>query len=226
LYLYFVGQIDAQAVQHTLSDMLADIRNATGVPLAVEVIPVPSITGLLLYTFPGADSDGDLVLLGSRLLSRSFFAQPIPAAARLSHTLSQLRLEQDEYIMGNIVAGGQVTKNRNNTSSALNPAWRDTAIHLLFTRLLSARDSLTNQRTISRKLTLEDMPLLESLEPGPMAAYCNEANAYQPGFQSAFWGKNYKRLLEIKQLVDPDNLFVSRLGVGSEMWDEDGICPL
>ncbi|KAB8070023.1 hypothetical protein BDV29DRAFT_181700 [Aspergillus leporis] len=226
LYLYFVGQIDAQAVQHTLSDMLADIRNATGVPLAVKMIPVPSITGLLLYTFPGADSDGDLVLLGSRLLSRSFFAQPIPAAARLSHTLSQLRLEQDEYIMGNIVAGGQVTKNRNNTSSALNPAWRDTAIHLLFTRLLSARDSLTNQRTISRKLTLEDMPLLESLEPGPMAAYCNEANAYQPGFQSAFWGKNYKRLLEIKQLVDPDNLFVSRLGVGSEMWDEDGICPL
>ncbi|KAE8378012.1 hypothetical protein BDV26DRAFT_292614 [Aspergillus bertholletiae] len=226
LYLYFVGQADTQAVQRALSTMLGDMRNATAAPLAVEVIAVPKITELLLYTFSGADSDGALVLLGSRLLSRSFFAQPYYAAARLSHTVSQLRLGPDEYIMGNIVAGGQVSKNRNIISSSLNPAWRDTAIHLLFTRIVSPRDSLADQEAVARKLTLEDMPLLESLEARPMAAYCNEANAYQPGFQSAFWGENYQRLLQVKQLVDPDNLFVSRLGVGSDMWDEDGICPL
>jgi hypothetical protein len=39
-----------------------------------------------------------------------------------------------------------------------------------------------------------------------------------------FWGGNYERLYNIKQEGDPRGLFISRKGVGSEDWDDVGLC--
>lgn len=67
------------------------------------------------------------------------------------------------------------------------------------------------------------MPALEAVTPGS-GAYMNEADFLQPGFQQAFFGSKYKRLLEIKKKYDPDSLFYATKGVGSEAWTvvEDG----
>jgi FAD/FMN-containing dehydrogenase len=53
-------------------------------------------------------------------------------------------------------------------------------------------------------------------------AYVNECDYFQPNWQTAFWGSNYPRLLEIKRRYDPDGLLYVHHGVGSEDWSADG----
>lgn len=223
LYLFFVNQTDTGFVNRTLAPMLAAMQQATGIAPTVDIGTVPTMTSLMLSIFPGADSDGYLVLLGSRLLSRSFLGSST-GPAKMAQTFQRLGLQPMEYIQGLLVAGGQVAANAGVVDSALNPAWRTAALHLIFIRAWMANMPLATQNVLAQKITNVDMPLLEALEPGPMAAYPNEANAYQPNFQQVFWGDNYPRLYKIKQAVDPTNLFISRLGVGSEDWDDDGAC--
>ena len=56
-------------------------------------------------------------------------------------------------------------------------------------------------------------------------AYVAESSYFQPGWQRAYWGANYPRLLAVKRRYDPDNLFFVRHGVGSEGWSDDGFAP-
>jgi FAD/FMN-containing dehydrogenase len=48
-------------------------------------------------------------------------------------------------------------------------------------------------------------------------SYVNETDYHQPDWQRSFWGDNYARLLEIKHVYDPGNLFRVHHGVGSEV---------
>jgi hypothetical protein len=57
-------------------------------------------------------------------------------------------------------------------------------------------------------------------------AYVNEADYFQSGWQQAFWGAHYQRLLRIKRRWDPDGLFTVHHGVGSEGWSADGFTKL
>jgi hypothetical protein len=47
--------------------------------------------------------------------------------------------------------------------------------------------------------------------------YLNEANPYEPDWQQVFWGANYKKLLAIKQRIDPQKLFVCNRCVGTDI---------
>lgn len=57
-------------------------------------------------------------------------------------------------------------------------------------------------------------------------AYLNEADYFQKDWQNAFWGKHYPKLFAIKQKYDPQGLFYCHHCVGSELWTDDGMCPL
>lgn len=48
----------------------------------------------------------------------------------------------------------------------------------------------------------------------------SQANLYEPDFQHAFWGTNYARLLAIKRMVDPEDVFWCAACVGNENWKE------
>ena len=65
------------------------------------------------------------------------------------------------------------------------------------------------------------MTRLRDAAPGA-GAYVNECDYFQAGWQRAFWGGNYPRLLRVKRRVDPDGLFTVHHGVGSEGWSDDG----
>ena len=52
--------------------------------------------------------------------------------------------------------------------------------------------------------------------------YVSECDYFQKGWQQAFWGPHYPRLLAAKRRYDPDGLFVIHHGVGSEGWSADG----
>ncbi|RYE35581.1 MAG: FAD-binding oxidoreductase [Hyphomicrobiales bacterium] len=65
------------------------------------------------------------------------------------------------------------------------------------------------------------MSALRELAPGS-GSYVSEANYFEADWQSAFWGPNYPRLLDIKRRYDPSGLFFVHHGVGSENWTADG----
>ena len=56
-------------------------------------------------------------------------------------------------------------------------------------------------------------------------AYFNEADTFEEDWQEQFWGTdNYNALLSVKKTWDPEGLFVCRQCVGSEEWDDGGMC--
>lgn len=143
---------------------------------------------------------------------------------------------------------GKVAENAN-ISSAIHPAWRTGKTHvgtpLLFLHetfvwailIFSYRpkvviyntwpDSTSPATVLSfqKDFTAHQVPLLQRLAGGPRSgAYSNEADVHEPDFQWTFFGPNYDRLSEIKRKYDPDDLFIVGAGVGSERWDESGLC--
>jgi FAD/FMN-containing dehydrogenase len=53
-------------------------------------------------------------------------------------------------------------------------------------------------------------------------SYVSESNYFNPRWQAAYWGGNYRRLRAVKAKYDPDELFFGHNGVGSEGWSTDG----
>jgi hypothetical protein len=130
-----------------------------------------------------------------------------------------------DQITSHVVAGGAVASNADEIDSALNPAWRKTITHMVYSRSWPLNSTLAQQTAVIKNMTDVEIPILRSVEGvDHMGAYLNEANAYEPGFQASFWGDNYPRLYSLKQKWDPSGLFISRKGVGSEDWDDAGLC--
>ncbi len=53
-------------------------------------------------------------------------------------------------------------------------------------------------------------------------SYVAGSGFFEPDWQRACWGENYREPQEIKQMYDPSGLFFVRHGMGSEAWSDDG----
>jgi hypothetical protein len=224
LDMMFVNQTDIAATKRLFSHILADIQTATGTVPSFEVSAFSSLSSWQSAYFTGKDTTGKLVQLGSRLVSRDFFLEE-DGPAKVTKAISKLRSHPGDYTQGIIMAGGQVARNKH-IVSGLNPGWRDALVHLLFVRRWNTSTTAKEQAELSMSITNHELPILNDLEQGRMGAYMNEADANEPNFQKSFWGHNYERLYAVKQHSDPDGLFIVRKGVGSEDWDDDGICRI
>ncbi|KAL5366646.1 hypothetical protein BJX96DRAFT_182881 [Aspergillus floccosus] len=224
LDMVFVNQTDVAATKRLFSHMLSDMQTATGNVPSFEVTEFPSLSSWQSFYFTGNDTTGMLVQLGSRLVSRNFFREE-NSSAKVTKAISKLRADPGDYTQGIIMGGGQVARNKD-IASGLNPGWRDALVHLLFVRRWNTTTTAKEQAALSMSITNHEVPILNSLEQGRMGAYMNEADANEPGFQESFWGHNYEILYAVKQHRDPEGLFVVRKGVGSEDWDDDGLCRI
>jgi FAD/FMN-containing dehydrogenase len=67
----------------------------------------------------------------------------------------------------------------------------------------------------------------ELLKVAPQAgAYLSEADFFDPDWKRSYWGSNFERLAAVKQRYDPDGLFFTHHGVGSDEWSADGFSRL
>jgi FAD/FMN-containing dehydrogenase len=66
---------------------------------------------------------------------------------------------------------------------------------------------------------------LRKIAPGA-GSYLSESNYFNKNWQQAYFGRNYDRLRAIKKRYDPDGLFFTHNGVGSEEWSADGFTRL
>jgi FAD/FMN-containing dehydrogenase len=59
-----------------------------------------------------------------------------------------------------------------------------------------------------------------------VGSYVSESDFFDEAWRESFWGENYPRLLAVKDRYDPDGLFFTHHGVGSERWSADGFTRL
>ncbi|RHZ50675.1 FAD-dependent oxidoreductase [Aspergillus thermomutatus] len=219
------NQINTTKMDRLYAPFRSKLNAISGVSTQYTSQPFPSIHTLFSELLLPGDQDptGRNTILGSRLFSRSLLLSP-SGPKKLVSALKKLSFDPGQGITGHIVAGGLVTQNGRTIDSALNPAWRKAATHIDFARSWAPSATLAQRDAVIRRLTDVEMPILKAVEGSKMGSYMNEANAYEPDFQTEFWGSNYPRLYQIKQKWDPTGLFIARKGVGSENWDDAGLC--
>ncbi|CEL10887.1 hypothetical protein ASPCAL13994 [Aspergillus calidoustus] len=216
LFSHFVD--DQTVIEDAFAPLLASLKlkgvqmvafNATRYPRLTEYLATPQ--GLY---FGGVGYYQESVLLSNEL----YHSREGPA--QIVDRLSSIELNPSDVWVVNSL-GGQVNGNRK-MDSAVHQGWRDAAILLVGNRLFGP--SLEEQRQVQKRLNKVEWPVLQSFEPRPLAVYLNEADPNLEDSREWFWGAKYQRLREVKQRWDPRALFIVSMGVGSEEWDEDGMC--
>jgi FAD/FMN-containing dehydrogenase len=80
-----------------------------------------------------------------------------------------------------------------------------------------------NAATAQKDADAIDQAMLPLRRLAPNAgSYVAESNFFNPHWREEYWGEHYARLRRIKARYDPDGLFITHHGVGSEDWSEDG----
>ncbi|KAI0031018.1 FAD-binding domain-containing protein [Vararia minispora EC-137] len=168
------------------------------------------------------DSVAMMGVIGSRLIPARAY-QDIPGAIGQVH--GRL-IEMGYVISGNVIAGGKVAENAN-ISSAVTPKWRTAKGHVVVTSIWNESTTPREIDVVREAMTTQAVPMLANAT-GEMdsGAYSNEADVREPDFQSTFFGDNYARLTVVKAKYDPQDLFIVGAGVGSERWDDDGLCTI
>lgn len=227
--MFFANQTDVESIKTLFEPLLTSLRGINNVTTNLETNPSPKIGPAIVFGLEGdSDDTGTAVALGSRLFSYDFFTNPDNSGPeKLTEALRSMGSQWNTIFTGHVIAGGQVAANRD-IDSAINPAWRDTLAHITFARSWPTDGSISfeEQEAIMANITEVEVPKFKALQPDT-GAYLNEADANEADFQTSFWGKeNYERLYQVKQEWDPSGLFISRRGVGSEDWDDAGMCKL
>lgn len=168
----------------------------------------------------GADVPAINELFGSVLVSNDLFHSE-SGPNLIAERMSQIGLRDGEWILTSNL-GGQVN-DKNRANIPLHPAWRSSA--QLISLVVNVDTAPGARDRAMRRLTDELMPRLYALDPSQRVSYRNMGDPNEPEFKDVYWSAaNYDRLAQIKRDWDPQDLFISRTGVGSERWDFEGFC--
>ncbi|KAJ6529273.1 FAD-binding domain-containing protein [Mycena capillaripes] len=166
------------------------------------------------------DSEGNNIAMGSRLIPASTYRD---APETVGKVYKELLDAGTPEIVNVIVGGGQVAVNAN-ISAAIHPAWRTAKSLLTLGNFWTDDTPLAEINALRRKFQTTQLSIVEQISGPNGATYSNEADVFEPDFQTTFFGPNYARLSAIKIKYDPADLFIVQTGVGSERWDQWGLC--
>lgn len=195
---------------------LADL----GIPVVNPVYKeYPSLLAAFDGTFPpGTESAGTATThVSSRLFPRSSWEDP----ERLDRTATAIR--------ATLEAGGKMLaynyrarpNARLSQANAAHPAWRRAVMFAMMANpTFGAGASAEDVAASSRRLVELSRPWRD-VTPGS-GSYLNEGDINEPDFQQAFYGEGYERLRRIKGRYDPEGVFYTYNGVGSEDWEVTG----
>ncbi|KAF8186080.1 hypothetical protein K438DRAFT_1765415 [Mycena galopus ATCC 62051] len=233
-YLETNGNLSVFTAQTIMPNTTVDEGTALLAPFITEALALPNVTLIsnvidtavvndVLYQ--ADDSVGMNYVMGSRLIPATAY-QAANASATVEQVYLSLLNGGAQAILANVVAGGQVSANAN-ISSAVNPAWRTAKNHLILVNGgWNDSTSIVDIDTIRHSFQTTQRAIIEQLSGPDAGSYSNEADLFEPEYQTTFYGPNYAKLSAIKSKYDPDDLFIVASGVGSERWDEWGICTV
>lgn len=209
-------------MKELVAPLIRDL-NAAGIPVAN---PEPRFwkTYADFGTLPGGPSGGvSNGRFASRLMPRSNFEDSTSQA--FNATMASIRsfVEDGGYNFHSVdYAPTYETAGYPGSDSAVSPHLRNTVMHMTGFDSNQYGPGLSDEgwKTSHARLN-EYAQKWRDASPGS-GAYMNEADVEEPDFQSRFYGRNYDRLLEIKEKRDPWRLFYAVTAVGSEEWMVEG----
>ncbi|TGO76857.1 hypothetical protein BELL_0134g00180 [Botrytis elliptica] len=149
---------------------------------------------------------------GGRLISRSVVQENNKAYVATIRNVTNAGIPYTGVALN--VSSPHITSTADN---ALLPAWRDALIHVILTIPWNYSAPISEMVAAQYHMINEIIPQFEVLTPGG-GTYLNEGNFRKPDWQQTFYGKNYRKLLGIKNKWDPDQIFYATTAVGSEAW--------
>ncbi|GKT64936.1 FAD binding domain protein [Colletotrichum tofieldiae] len=200
---------------------LLSANNGTVTGSIVEV-PVPSFYDLI-STMPVYESGArSSTITAARLITENVVLNEQDLLAEVLEEVGT-RVTAPEDGMPNLSMSGTMTIGHEHVDNALNPAWRNSVVHLITQQTWDRALPSVNVSEIVSDMTYNKLNALRRLDPGS-GTYLNEANTFEPAWQWSFFGPNYGRLRSIKESYDPEGLLWCPQCVGSEDWvqGEDG----
>jgi hypothetical protein len=221
LTLYFFNMTNTEIIEQRTRRHLemAFEHNQTEATLSVRFQPKISSE---LRMVPDIYPEDYGILSGSSLISSPLF-ESTRGPQSIARAFSELPMAPDDILFTSNL-GGLVKASNGFANTAMHPAWRSAGQLINFVRAVEA--DMLGKKSAFEELTDIQMPILYSIEdPKFRVSYRNLGDPNEKNFQEVYWGaRTYDRLLNIKSQTDPEDLFITRLGIGSERWDADGTC--
>ncbi|KAG0244736.1 hypothetical protein BGW41_006294 [Actinomortierella wolfii] len=224
---YYLPNATLEEAKASLAPFLNYVHSLPDVTVEEEIVEnFPSFLAASPHFEDQITVGGTAIYLGSRLIPYELF-QTEENVERLASTLESIQTDVAPFnpngtYLAALVAGREVTKGTSEETS-VTPAWRKALMLVILFEFWSDDTPLQEQVRAQTMMTTANARLI-SLTPGG-GTYFNEADANEPNWQYSFFGDNYPKLREIKDKFDPHGLFVCRLCVGSEDWDQAMVCP-
>ena len=158
---------------------------------------------------------------GSALVSNTLFNSSLGPTHLATHSRGVPLGPGDVFFTRPL--GGATNDKERLKDTSMHPAWREASQFVGVVKNVRPQSSDGKVDALHEFHNVQ-MPLLRSIEPTFKASYVNTPDPSEECAPEYYWGANYERLLETKEKWDPDGLFITRLGVGSENWDEGGMC--
>ncbi|KAJ7020167.1 FAD-binding domain-containing protein [Mycena alexandri] len=213
---FLINQTVAQS-EAILAPFLTAAQALPNITIASSTYTSALINDLL---FIADDNGGNNLVGGSRLIPAATYRNSPETVGKV---YQQLLDSGAQAILGNLVAGGQVADNAH-IDSAVTPAWRTAKTHIILSNQWLDSIPLDQIDAARSRFKRIQLPILEQLSGPNAGSYSNEADVMEADFQTTFYGPNYRKLSAIKSKYDPNDLFIVTTGVGSERWDEWGLC--
>lgn len=169
---------------------------------------------------PDIHTDNDYGILGSTVVISNQLFNASRGPAYVARALAELPISAGDLLFTSNL-GGQTMRNKNLVETSMHPEWRASAQMINFVRPVEPSQG---RAAALHSLANIHMPLLYAVDPDFRLSYRNLGDPSETHFQQVYWGENYPRLLQVKHLWDRHGLFFSKLGVGSEEWDSEGMC--
>ncbi|KAJ7707672.1 FAD-binding domain-containing protein [Mycena rosella] len=171
--------------------------------------------------FKPDDSAGSNAIEGSRFITADTYRNSPTKVGQVYEELLNSGTEMCRFEI--VVGGGKVSENAN-ISSAVHPGWRTAKTLFLVVNSWEDSASLDEIDALRHKFQTQQLPIIEQISGPNAGTYSNEADGFEPEFQTTFFGPNYAKLSGIKAKYDPQDLLIVGGGVGSERWDQWGLC--
>ena len=153
-----------------------------------------------------------------------FGGRLIPRDVAVNKTTDLVKVYRELTASGVLLAGSSADySKRGGPGNAVLPAWRNAITQLQMITNWNSTAPWADMEAAQKKMTEEFMPKIEAVTPGS-GSYMNEADFRQERWQDVFFGKNFKKLDDVKRKYDPENVFYILKGVGSDRWSvaQDG----
>jgi len=215
---YFPNNASLEDSEAAYQPFIEEVGNVTNVGVLNNTCAVAQINDALNSA---SDAVGTDLVMGSRLFPASVYNTSADAIGDMYTALLE---NGTQYILGHLVAGGQVAENAD-IDMALNPAWRTAKTHMIIVNNWNDSFSIPEVAAQERLFTSSfQRAALTEIAGEDSGSYTNEADGLEPDFRTTFYGPNYEKLEAVKSIYDPGDLFIVAAGVGSERWDKAGFC--